>query len=360
MAGNVSVTNNLVVSAGSSLATNNNNLSDGALTNLSGTLTLSAASVAVYAFQNLTVNSGGSYTDSSAATSVTFGVAGTGGVISISNSGTFTDTDATTYTLQGPGGSFSGSLTIPSVTVTNTGTYTNNGTLNVTTTLTGLGTLINAASGTLDIGGAATAGFALTAWAVGNTVNYDGGAAQTLLAGPYYNLQLSNSAKNFTHLTEANAITGNLTIQSGASMTNDAATLTVAGALIYTSAATTTLANVISIGTLNQTAGILDAATNGVTVTVTGTGLVWQEIAGGFTSSSTVIFNGAAPTIGGPSFFDLQIGDNTHTTAAILSGATTLGGTAANALNIFSGSSLTENAGLTMSMPQAPPTSTAP
>ena len=109
---------------------------------------------------------------------------------SLSVSGTF-NAGTGVYTLSGTTKTISGTLTIPSVVVT--GTYTNNGTLTVSTALTGAGGLTNGAAGMLNIGGTSTIS-TLTATASGNIVNYNGSGTQTVIGTTYAILKINNTA----------------------------------------------------------------------------------------------------------------------------------------------------------------------
>ncbi|HXM82133.1 MAG TPA: DUF6701 domain-containing protein [Burkholderiales bacterium] len=236
--------------------------------------------------------------------------------------------NATTFTSQTGDHAFTGAArtlsgatvtAIPNVTMT--GTYTNNGTLTVATSLAGAGTLTNGATGTLNIGGTSAIA-TLTASAAGNTVNYNG-AAQTVKPTTYYHLTLSGSGADT--MTGVTTINGNLTISGTATMTGNAA-FTVAGALNYSSTASTTLtaATAISIGTFNQSAGTL--VDNGNTITVTGTGAsTWTKSGGTFTATGTAIFTGAAPQIGASNFNHLTINVGAGNTATLTGNVTPAG-----------------------------------
>ena len=125
-------------------------------------------------------------------------------------------------------------ITIPNLTVA-TVAVTNNGTLTVSTALAGTtGSLVNGATGTLNIGG--TSGITtLTATAAGNTVNYTG-AAQTVKATAYSNLGLAGSAAK---TMAATTISGNFTM-SGTATTAPTGALAVGGN--FTIGATNTFA----------------------------------------------------------------------------------------------------------------------
>ncbi|MDP4222828.1 MAG: hypothetical protein Q8868_05885, partial [Bacteroidota bacterium] len=108
----------------------------------------------------------------------------------ITNNGTFT-AGSGIYTFDTNAQALTGTLSIPSITVT-TITLTNNNTLTVGTALSGTGGLTQAVNATLNLGG--TSGITtLTATASGNTVNFTG-ASQSVNAASYYNLTISGSS----------------------------------------------------------------------------------------------------------------------------------------------------------------------
>ena len=166
----------------------------------------------------VTINTGASW-NNSGNSPVTF----RGGITTTSafsgGSGVHTFDTATAQTL-------TGTFTIPSVTVNSPTSLTNTSSLTVSTALEGTGTLVNAATGTLNLGG--TAGIsALTATAVGNTVNY-AGTGQTLKVTTYHHLTLSGGPETFGAITTVN---GNLTLSGSATATN-AANLAIGGNLV--------------------------------------------------------------------------------------------------------------------------------
>lgn len=109
------------------------------------------------------------------------------------------------------------------------GVKTNTGIVTVNTALTGTA-MTNGATGTLNIGGTSTI-TTLTATAVGNTVNYNGVAAQTVKTTNYYNLTVTKAA-GIAATTAAGTVnvTGVLTVTSG--------TLNIAGSTIAVTGAT--------------------------------------------------------------------------------------------------------------------------
>src|SRR5262249_12616797 len=122
---------------------------------------------------DVTVSNGGTWNNTAANVALTLPG-------NISNSGTF-NAGTGVHTLTGSSKTISGTFSIPSVTVN--GTYTNNGTLTVTTALAGTGTLTNGATGTLNVNFTGAIGLSnLTATAVGNLVNYGFAGTQTIKA----------------------------------------------------------------------------------------------------------------------------------------------------------------------------------
>src|SRR5262249_13187426 len=139
---------------------------------------------------DITVNSGGTFTNTSNNNNVSING-------NISNGGTL-NAGTGTYTFTGSGKTIGGANAVSIPTVSISGSYTNNGTFTVGTGLAGAGSLTNSAAGILNLGGSTTTITTLTATASGNTVNYNG-AAQTVKPVSYYNLTLSGtSAKTMT------------------------------------------------------------------------------------------------------------------------------------------------------------------
>ena len=149
----------------------------------------------------------------------------------VNNATTFTAQN-TTHTFAATGKTLGGTTSLPQATFT--GSYTNNGTLTVGATLAGTGTLTQGAGATLNIGGTSTI-TSLTASAIPNTVNYNGGA-QTVKAGAYHNLVFSGGgAKTMAAGTSVAgnlsiAPTGSATASVGAGLTLDVGSLTLGGA----------------------------------------------------------------------------------------------------------------------------------
>jgi hypothetical protein len=184
-----------------------------------------------------------------------------------------------------------GTFSIPSVTVGAGVTLTNNNTLTCATTLAGAG-LTNSAAGTLNLGGT-TPITTLTATAAGNTVNYNGAAAQTIKPTTYSNLIVSGSgAKDNTGTTSAATIT-----VTGVTLTNTG-TINATTGLEGSGGLTQGTSSVLNIG---GTSGI-------TTLTATATG-------------NTVNYNAAAAqTLKAAGYYNLTLSggakDNTGTSTA--------------------------------------------
>ncbi len=327
--GAVTVAGNLNVVSGASFSVGGFNITVSGATTVAGTLNHASTTGTKIFTGDVTINSGGTWTNG-----VNEPVSFAG---SLTNDGTFVSgTGAQTFT--GVGKNFAGTsgLTLTTVILSGASTsYTNTGTLTVATFNTSTGTLTQGAGATLNYTGAGgTFDAALVATASGNTVNYNAAGTQTAKPTAYYHLILANSgAKTMSGIT---SIAGDLTISGSATMTANAA-FTVTGAFNYSSSGSTTLAasTPVAVTTFNQTAGtIID---NGSTITVTGTGASTWTMTGTFTPTGTVIFTGAAPQIGASNFRNLTINVGSGNTAT-LTGAITTAGT----LTINSGTTLAD------------------
>ncbi len=279
----------LTINSGGTLTTSRILTVSGA-TNITGTINFNTTARANVFTGDVTLNSGAVWNEAVAITP-TF-------------SGNFTN-NATTFTASTGAHTFNGATktlsgttatSIPSVTVT--GTYTNNGTLTVSTALAGAGTLTQGTDATLNIGDVAIAP-TLVATANGNTVNWNkasGTGAQTIKATTgYYNLTTSGSGIKSSGA--ATTVAGTLTIGSGTTLdittgndawsvggdwTNNGAftarlgtvTLNGAGAQVIGGSATTTFNNLTLSGSGAKTT--TGATVNGIlsmegTATTTGT-----------------------------------------------------------------------------------------
>ena len=368
---------NLTINNGSTLNVGAFALTVGGTTTIgsgsSGLLTITS-STGVKTFQGLvTINSGGSWTNTAANSAVSFW----GG---ITNNGTFsagTAVHSFTTSLQ----ELSGTLAIPSITVTGT-TLTNNGTLTCATALSGTGELANGGTGTLNIGTASTI-TTLTASATGNIVNYTG-VAQTVKPTTYYDLGLSGSlAKTMTGVT---TIINNFSMSGSATatpvITSIGGNVSITGTAQCTAGANNAITGTLTIGSGTAyitastfTLGVTGATTVSGTFTLGGTGAVtltgdvsisgtWNEtgvkaysFGGNFSNNATSFtantgihtFSGASKTIDGT--FTNSIGSVTftgsYTHSGTLSCATALnitGGTLNNSGTLSGAGTLTNNA----------------
>ncbi|MCX6258832.1 MAG: T9SS type A sorting domain-containing protein, partial [Bacteroidia bacterium] len=210
---------NVTLSGSASVTTGVATTISGALSIGNGT-TFTAAGYDLTITGTTTVGGGGSLVISSATGTKTFG-----GLVTVASGATWNNSGNSDLSFKGgitksgafsagtgiynfisnPQGLSGATLTIPNVTVTGI-TLTNNGTLNIGTSLDGSGTLQQNNYTTLYIGGTSTI-TTLTAIALGNIVSYNG-TSQTVYETNYYKLKLEGS--------------GTKTLQSGTtSITND-------------------------------------------------------------------------------------------------------------------------------------------
>ena len=212
----------------------------------SGTLTL--ASTAKSFSGNVTVGAGATWNNSGNA-AITIGG-------NLANSGTFT-AGSGVYTFSGTSKTLSGTLSIPSATISgsysNNGTLTNgtalsiggsllnNGTITASTALSGLGSLTQSTGSTLNINFTGVPAITtLNASSSTNTVNYGFAGTQTVFPTNYSNLTLSNSGvKTFTVNTTIGinypidgtfSITGSASANLGTALAHSSSTLFLGGA----------------------------------------------------------------------------------------------------------------------------------
>ncbi|MDP2143409.1 MAG: hypothetical protein Q8J80_04690 [Gallionella sp.] len=225
-------------------------------TNVGGTLNITSATGAKTFTGLVTINPGGIWSNATAAVALRGGLSHNGATFT-AGTGVYTFSTTAAQSLN-----CATALTIPRLTVTAPTVLTNNCNLTVSTALAGTGNLTNSTGSTLTLGGT-SAITALTATAVGNTVNYTG-AAQTVKATPYSNLGLAGSgAKTLTGVT---TIGGNLTM-SGTATATAAAALTVSGN--FSIGATNTFgngANALNVAGNFQQNGTFTAGTGVVTL----------------------------------------------------------------------------------------------
>jgi len=252
------------------------------VTSISGTInfgTTTAGTARAMAFNGaITLNSGTVWDETSGGTNTTADTYTFGNSFT-NNATTFTTLAASSHTYTGTSMSLSGTSSMALVAIT--GTYTNNGTLTVGTTLSGAGSLTNTASQTLNIGGTITI-TTLTATAANNTVNYTG-AAQTIKVTAYSKLGLSGS--------------GNKTFAAGITI---ASNLSISGTAIAALGNNNFLTLTLTLGGVGQAAGTYGSTASTATFKpaafgTTGTGIltVTQQ------SCTPPTINGTLSTCGG-------------------------------------------------------------
>ena len=261
----------------------------------SGTLAISSATGAKTFTGAVTINPGGIMSEGAAASAaLNFGsdvtISGTlteNGAALVGFAGNLTNNG--TYNASTGMHTFTGVTKIIGGTSVNTipsagfsGTYTNSGTLTCANSLSGAGgTLIQGAATILNLGGTSTI-TTLTATAAGNTVNYNGGAAQNVFATPYYNLSFSNAgAKTLPAGTTTVAGNWDVTAASAALNTNNSS-VTVTG-------------NITGNGVITSGTG---------TITVTGN---WTNSAVFACGTGTVNYNGVNQITSGQTYYNLII-----------------------------------------------------
>ncbi|MCX6269395.1 MAG: hypothetical protein NTW16_18925, partial [Bacteroidetes bacterium] len=262
-AANLAIAGTLTVGSGTTFETGTNfTIGVTGATSVTGTLTLAGTGTKTFT-GNVTVYSAGSWNET--------GIAAINFVGNLQNDGASFTALSGAHTFSGATKTISGSSEISIPNVAFTGTYTNSGTLTVSTALSGAGGLTNGNGtvGTLNLGG--TSGItSFNATPAGNTVNYTG-TGQTLRVTAYHHLKLSGGAETFGAIT---TVAGNLTL-SGAATATTGAGLAVSGNLGIGDGTTLTAA--------------------GYNLTITGTTTVGDGTSGNLTISSatgTKLFTG--------------------------------------------------------------------
>jgi hypothetical protein len=193
----------------------------------------------------------------------------------ITNNATFT-AGSGVYTFQTNSQALTGSFSIPNVTITGV-TLTNNGTLSVTSALTGTGGLTNAATGTLNIGCSGAVGIGtITASASGNTVNYNYNGNQTVVTTTYHHLTLSMGGTKTFSVTSIN---GNFTISSGATVAISSG-LTIGGNFSNAGSCNVACNTVMAISGNFTNTGTLTGAGSGGIAKITVAGSSWNNNSG--------------------------------------------------------------------------------
>jgi hypothetical protein len=131
------------------------------------------------------------------------------------NSTTFTTSDTATHTFSGTGRTISGATNTSIARVKITGTYTNNGTLTVGTTLSGAGSLTNGAAGTLTLGGTVS----ITTLANAGTLNKTDGGPITIALANFTNTGTLNLNGTGTITGITNNAGGTVNLTSSGSIT---------------------------------------------------------------------------------------------------------------------------------------------
>lgn len=246
-------------------------------------------------FNNIIVNAGGLWNNTAVAPYTISG--------DLQNDGAFTASTGV-YTFTGATKTLTGTISIPTAVIN--GTYTNNGTFTVGTSLSGAGTLTQGNNAYLYLGGTATI-TNLNATAFGNTVNYNSTAAnQTLITTTYRNLTIDKTGR-IASLAAPVTINGNLVLTNG---TLDDAGFQITGNATYSfsMAAGTTL----TLGT----------AAAGTTFP---TGFLTANLA--LNSTSTVNYNSNVAQIisASPAYGNLTLTATVATTKTISNAATVNG-----------------------------------
>jgi len=323
----------IVINSGGTLSTGTtaaNTLSVTGTTTISGTLSIDNTGTHTFT-GDVTINSGGAWTETAIAT-LSFGG-------SLANAGTFTALGGI-HTFTGTTKTFSGANTISIPSTTINGTYTNSGTLTISTALAGSGTLTNGngTTGTLNLGGTSTI-TTLTATAAGNTVNYNGSGSQTIVGTTYVILTLSTGGtKTFGGATITN---GTFTVNNGVTLAMSTFLLTINADFINNGSASGTTGGVTigntatqSIGSFTTTGAITVSKTSGTATlmgNVNGASLAFNTSTSGSTilalnSGSITLTISGNITINRPtatSYNILQVGAGTVSCGSItLSGTT--------------------------------------
>ncbi len=271
-----------------------------------GTFTISSATGAKNINGSLIVNSGGTFNNTAANVNLSIGG-------HFRNDGTF-NAGSATYTLTGSSKEISGTISLPSLTIS--GSYTNLGTLSLSSSLLGAGSLSNGTTGVLNINFTGTPSItSLTATATGNTVNYGFAGTQTIVEIDYHHLTLSNS--------------GVKTLQSG--------TTNIGGNLVLSGTASTSAVVGLSIG------GNLELATG----TSFNTGSFTYNVGGNISLASGTTTNFSSNTLnltGTTQSFSNAVGVTTFANLGLSSGEKTF------STNIKCNSTLTLNSGSILAM----------
>ncbi|MCX6258739.1 MAG: hypothetical protein NTW49_12705, partial [Bacteroidia bacterium] len=291
LGGNRTIAGNLNISSGTLSITGNQNFTVTGTTSITGEFDQGLTAGKTLTFTgNITINSGGVWNETTAGVYTIKG--------NLQNNGTTFTASTGVHTFSGASKTISGTSAISIPKATFTGTYTNSGTLSVTTALAGTGGLTNAATGTLNIGGTSVI-TTLTATAVGNLVNYNASGAQTACkVTTYYNLTLSGSgAKTFATTPTVN---GKLSIEGTATVvvTSGVVTYGTNATLQYKTTDTRTATSTEWKTPFVASGGVIIANTAG-SVTMNGAKIFNTSVPLTINTGATLITNNYKLTFGG-------------------------------------------------------------
>lgn len=329
------ITNNLTVSAGTLT------LSNTTATTVSGTTTVSGGtlnitgSTSAKKFTGLVTVSSGTLSGSSTTIQIEGGITQSStGTVNITGTTTFQTTAAQ---------ALNGTISLAATTISTGVTLTNNGTTTVTGTLTLTGNWTQGANSTLSLSTASPfsgAGTFDASTNSGNTVTYTG-ASPTCKVVSYKNLTFNNSSGASTISCSVTTIGGNLTVNnSGTSQAwTLGTTIAVTGNLSIGSGATvTTGAFAFSVTGTSSIAGTLTNTSNTGAKTYTGLVTVTGTLNG---ASTNIVFQGGISNSGGTVSITGTSTFNTNSQA--------LNGTLSIASITATGVTLTNNGALTVS-----------
>lgn len=195
-----------------------------------------------------------------------------------------------------------GIYSFSSLTVSGSGNFTNNGTINVSTTLAGSDGFIQGPGDILNFGGASITVNAFTATAANNTVNYNGGI-QNVRAVAYQNLTLSGTGAK---MVTGSTVNLTLSMQGTASATGTSPTFGASATLEYAGSAAQTTTDVEFKSTAVSPLHVIINNSNGVTLhaarTINGKLTLTNGIFSLPTGTIFTIANGNTNTVGGAPF----------------------------------------------------------
>ncbi|RJO60881.1 MAG: hypothetical protein C4542_07715 [Dehalococcoidia bacterium] len=249
----LTVSGNLDVGSGTTFATGAGKgytLSVTGTTSVTGTLTLANKGTKTFT-GDVTLNSGGVWNET--------GIASIDLAGNLTNNATTFTANAGTHTFSGATKVISGSTTTSIANVAVTGTYTNNGTLSVSTALTGAGTLTNSGTGILNLSGAGAGSCAITTLTNAGIINRSAAGTTTTALANFTNTGTIN-------ITDSGAITG-ITNNAGG-IVNHSGSSTITSFNNATSTSTLNISTTPTVPTITT----LTATVAGNTVNYSGAG----------------------------------------------------------------------------------------